>query len=572
MAISFTIIVVVVLISVTLVLARVFSRISMNDSVKLLTLLTEQVLVNAEQTMTVTEKQMFNLYNYLNIPEEMQKYKNSTQPQIQSVIGLKNLLTQMVSAAYPYNFVMVETYDGQYVSVGADSASYDYVRQQAGELIKEFDEHSVVWKRMPDGNVYIIREVYMVSPLSYVGKIIVRVSDEQLFIMGDESEELNCTIMLFNRASRHVVTLGALGEDIQASISELVEEGITEGQKDFGGKEYFVSFDKSEKWSVVGILPLDRFYRVQNDIMLTTVLISVIGLVFGIGMVSFLSMRMTRQLNALTESIDAVATGDISQTVHVYNNDDIGQIAIRFNNMTNQIGELIESLVNEEKEKATVELNLLEYKYRGLQSQINPHFIYNTLETINSLAKLEGNDKISSVIQLMSKYFRNNAKNRLLQFMSVKKEFECLQGYAQIYKYIHGDKLAINFEYQDECEKALIPTMILQPILENALEYGMNSVFEKSTIYVRAEVEDENYLKISVIDDGNGMSSEAKEKLFSEDQDKRNSNGGIGLNNVSERIKLLYNDKGRLIVESDSQGTSVIIIIPLSQADINGLR
>ena len=209
-------------------------------------------------------------------------------------------------------------------------------------------------------------------------------------------------------------------------------------------------------------------------------------------------------MNVLTNSIDAVAIGDMKQIVPIYSQDDIGQIAIRFNNMTRRISELLQRVVNEEKHKNEAEFQMLEYRYRSLPHQINSHFIYNALETVNAFAKLKGNKEISNVVQLMSRYFRNNTKNITRQFVTLQQEFEYLQDYAEIHKYIHGDRLVVRFECSEAASDALLPTMILQPVLENALEHGVSAAKEQTLIRLAAEVENEDKLVITIVDDGLG--------------------------------------------------------------------
>ena len=181
---------------------------------------------------------------------------------------------------------------------------------------------------------------------------------------------------------------------------------------------------------------------------------------------------------------------------------------------------------------------MLEYRYRSLHTQINSHFIYNALETVNAFAKLKGNKEISKVVQLMSRYFRNNTKNITRQFITLQQEFEYLQDYAEIYKYIHGDRLVIRFECSDAACDALLPTMILQPVLENALEHGMSAVKEQTLVSLSAQVDNENMLVVTIIDDGLGISEEVIKRIFQPDFPRKDARAGIGLRNVAERLNI----------------------------------
>jgi sensor histidine kinase YesM len=315
---------------------------------------------------------------------------------------------------------------------------------------------------------------------------------------------------------------------------------------------------------MVGLLPIDRLNDVRKDVMVNSFIIAAIGLFIGIWVVIMLTKRLTRQLNVLTNSIDAVAIGDIKQIVTIYSQDDIGQIAIRFNNMTRRISELLQRVVNEEKHKNEAEFQMLEYRYRSLHTQINSHFIYNALETVNAFAKLKGNKEISNVVQLMSRYFRNNTKNITRQFITLQQEFEYLQDYAEIHKYIHGDRLVVRFECSETASDALLPTMILQPVLENALEHGVSAAKEQTLIRLAAEVKNEDRLVITIVDDGLGMSDEVISRIFQPDFPRKDARSGIGLRNVAERLQIIYAGQANISVESGNQGTCVTITLPLN--------
>ena len=112
------------------------------------------------------------------------------------------------------------------------------------------------------------------------------------------------------------------------------------------------------------------------------------------------------------------------------------------------------------------------YEYRFLHWQINPHFIYNALETINALAKIDGNDELSDMIVMLSAHFRQNADAMRKKVVTVEDEFASLEQYAEIYRCIYGSSLRTTFRIEPQVRGARLPTMIIQPLLENALVHG----------------------------------------------------------------------------------------------------
>ena len=192
--------------------------------------------------------------------------------------------------------------------------------------------------------------------------------------------------------------------------------------------------------------------------------------------------------------------------------DDISQLALAFNDMSQRISELMAELVEKERMRSNAELQVLEYKYRALETQIRPHFIYNALEVISSMAKIKGETEMIDIVQTISRYFRNITQSTTDQFITVQQEFDRLQDYTRIYQFMHGDHLKTVFSARETARNAMIPTMILQPVVENSLKYGLRSQEEDSEIRVHAYTQDGKLL-ITIRDNGKGLTQEQMEKL-----------------------------------------------------------
>ena len=151
-----------------------------------------------------------------------------------------------------------------------------------------------------------------------------------------------------------------------------------------------------------------------------------------------------------------------------------------------------------------------DYKYRFLHTQINPHFIYNSLETINAIAKVNHTPEVSRIVQLIGKYFRNITKYSDHQFIALEKEFELLQCFIDIYKNIRGSNIEIRLDYPQELKSVEIPTLLLQPIVENSFVHGMRGMDELFIVCLSAKgIRDEqgklSEMILSVEDNGIGM-------------------------------------------------------------------
>ena len=240
-------------------------------------------------------------------------------------------------------------------------------------------------------------------------------------------------------------------------------------------------------------------------------------------------------------------------------NDDIGKIARRFNEMSLQNKKLIEELVQAEAQKNSAKMEAVDYKYRFLHTQINPHFIYNSLETINAIAKVNHTPEVSRIVQLIGKYFRNITKYSDHQFIALEKEFELLQCFIDIYKNIRGSNIEIRLDYPQELKSVEIPTMLLQPIVENAIYHGLDRMVDEGRILIRIYSEGEDVV-FRVEDNGVGMSEEQCRSILHKEP---GDNSGIGIKNVNDRIKIYFGKEYGLSIESElDEGTTVIIRMP----------
>ena len=293
--------------------------------------------------------------------------------------------------------------------------------------------------------------------------------------------------------------------------------------------------------------------------MLFGIIVGIITFLLGILAMSLMTRQLSLEIDSLSATISAISKGNIGLQTPVYSNDDIGRIAKQFNEMSRHNKTLMEELINSEKRKNQAEMEALDYKYRFLHTQINPHFIYNSLETINAIAKINMTPQVSRIVQLIGKYFHNITEYSEQQYISISDEFHSLQYFVDIYREIKGANLLVEMDCPFELENAKIPTMILQPILENAFLHGMRGADEISAVRVEVFRQGE-ILTIRIAD--NGMGSPASD--ITQDRRKRGAFSGIGLSNIREWLKLLYGDRAALHIHSCSNGTSVEITLPYS--------
>ena len=323
-----------------------------------------------------------------------------------------------------------------------------------------------------------------------------------------------------------------------------------------GKERYFMCYLYSTEtgWMYANVFPYTEIYgQVRAIRMILVAAIVLMALVFMAGMTG-LVRTITRPLNELVRSMRIVETGDFQgareELTLEERGDETGQLQKEFDTMLGRINELI--VENYEKQ-----LLLKDTSYRMLRAQINPHFIYNTLNTINWMVKWKKNEEVSKLIVEFGNMLRNSFAED--PFSTVEEETASVEGYMAIQSYRYQSRADFLVEKEGELEKYLTPRMILQPLVENAIYHGIENSLEKCTVRVSVK-EMEDYIWYEVADDGPGMDEETLKAV--RNGTAKSKGNGIGLANIRERIRLIFEDGEFMIDSVSGVGTRVDIRIP----------
>lgn len=537
------------------------------ESTRNLEMVTEQVALNFSEHQDSVGYSIYSRMAALEIPSLMSAV-NQNSGSSSALKALRYALVQTVTDSSEYDYILLELKDGTRINSGwkdaSSAAAIADIHKSATAILEE--NRAVTygnnnWFLGSDDGIYVLRDVYSTSPLNWVGKAVIHMK-ANLFSVSHAYEN---TGFLF--CDTQMNYLYSAGMEVPGQTKEQILSDIRQGQGLNGGKwsllEYYVVSSTSGNWVTVGISSTATYRQTVATIIRNGILYGAIGLVAGIGVLAVLIRALTKKLALLRKAMNRVAEGDFSQQIPVIGSDDISRLAETMNYMTNRIRELLEELVEKERLKKDAEIQILEYKYRSLETQIRPHFIYNALETINAMAKVQGNQEIVEIVKRISRYFRSITVNTTRQFITCQQEFDMLEDYTGIYRFIHGDRLKTTFSAKEAARNALIPTMILQPVVENAMQHGVRGQQEPSDIIVHAYVTDDK-LNITVKDTGYGLSPEMEEKLRS-GKLEGTRRGGIGVGNVRQRLQLIYGSNASLSIGNRPEGGVVVkIIIPLT--------
>ncbi|MCF0132751.1 MAG: sensor histidine kinase [Blautia sp.] len=338
-------------------------------------------------------------------------------------------------------------------------------------------------------------------------------------------------------------------ELVQNSADESVTVGIGKNKK-----EYMISHSNTTDWSVVGCLNLSELLRNSRDAQKSYVLTAVLLVAAALILSGYISRQITLPIQKLRDSMVRVQQGDFSGSdLEVPAKNEIGSLTNSFNVMKHRISDLMEQNVREQKEKRKIELH-------ALQSQINPHFLYNTLDSIIWMAEGKKNEEVVIMTASLARLLRQSIGNEN-EVVPIQQEIEYVRSYLTIQKMRYKDKLEFQIDVSPEILSRNIIKLVLQPIVENAIYHGIKYKESRGLLEIRGYREKECII-IEISDDGIGIREEVLKNIYERHKVNYRSNG-VGVYNVQKRLQLYYGNEYGITYRSEPQmGTTAIIRIP----------
>ena len=265
--------------------------------------------------------------------------------------------------------------------------------------------------------------------------------------------------------------------------------------------------------------------------------------------------KLTGPTRKLLDSMTDFGNGRLGSRVEARGEDEIGQIGRTYNQMADNLQNLMEKVY-------TLEIANKEAEIEFLKMQINPHFLYNSLDTISWLGFANGNEDVSELAVALAALLR--ASIRRADFITVDEEMQTVQNYLKIQEYRFGDKITMNYQVAEAIRSCYMPSFLLQPLIENSIVHGLEGRMGKGSLNVSVG-EKEGWVYFEIKDDGAGMDAGQLEALSEQFRDIKSADS-IGLANVYRRLQLLYGKECEFVIKSAvNRGTRITFRIPVQR-------
>lgn len=375
----------------------------------------------------------------------------------------------------------------------------------------------------------------------------------EIFLLNEDNQNL------VSSPGKTTLAANGQGDEILKNLDLTVQD---EAHKINVGKEEYLVFCKASTvngWKIVGIIPFNEILKSTSMIPTTIIIMIILSCGIALLFLLYVVSRIGQPIKNICNTMKKVYDGDMSVRAKVETKDEVGELATSFNNMIEQINVLME--IREENQK-----QLRKAELETLQAQINPHFLYNTLDSISWMARLKRIDEVEEMIEALTMFFRIGL-SRGKEIITLEDELQHIHSYLRIQQVRYRNKLSYTIDIPQTLHKYLVVKMTLQPLVENAIYHGIKEKRGKGMISITG-AEDKDMLILKVKDTGKGMLPEMVAKLNQslqngEEMDASEKFHSYGVQNVQRRIQIRFGKQYGLYYESTyMEGTTVTIKLP----------
>ncbi len=550
---------------------QIMSQHALNVSSDMLTVLETRITDFTRNVKVISQDLLYDQEIY----DVLQDDRTDTYSFYLKVNNLKNTLRMKTLSYDEVQSITVITRDRRFFSYDTNSGRanieniipYDFLIQKARRA-----DGAPVWyvdEQGEDKNVFLVRTINDRDLYDEIGLMAVLVDKDQLSsLYGDLQSAFLRDVavmspedkLLFDHHNEDLAYLEKLQLStrdqqgyvdmrnmdrlvVYRSLEDLDWTLVTA----FSRQAITQEFQNLQQWSAMIFIPL-------------IILLSVLSITTGLDIVA--------PIQKLVEAMKRLKKEEGYQALEVDRQDELGYLTETFNDMVSEMEYLVKDIYQEQLIRKDVEM-------KALQAQINPHFLFNTLETINWRAQMKGAPEISEMVMALSKLMEANI-GREGKLVTIQDEVDYVENYLSIMRQRYAGRLEVRYDIAAQLKHRKVPRLLLQPIVENALQHGIGQTDRKGVIQITAK-SGENGIVIVVLDNGNGMTEDKLEELNGRFQSAKETMSAkevtsermsIGLTNVNQRLKLLYGESFGLSAQSrQGSWTAITIHLPANATD-----
>lgn len=421
------------------------------------------------------------------------------------------------------------------------------------------------WFQDQNGNIYVKKDVYRITPLYRAGILIARIDKDILTsLLGYKNDENAMGISAILCSSAMIIS----DKPLDQKTAKEVFDKYLDGKNAYSGfivlqdREYWLTAKNIQNnWYAIRMLKKTEMLRSPDFVRNVSICTVFVCAAFSILMAWVLCHSMTRNIQKLNQGMDKVGDGDFSVRIPIQAKDEVGQLTCKFNAFVEQLKNTTQQMVNQATAKQQIELEMMDLRYRSLQTQISPHYICNILESIKGLNSLGRKEELSRLLVLTSRYLRNNLTNSDIRFVSISQEITVIEEYLQIFEQVYRQKICLEIDMPKELENCLVPSLILLPLVENSIQHGRNDHQKSTDIKLRVRRKEERLI-LYVCDNGSGIEPKVLQTIRESVTHPSKNMPGFGIRSVLMRLRLLYGNEHQFIITSKEGLTAITIWLP----------
>lgn len=320
-------------------------------------------------------------------------------------------------------------------------------------------------------------------------------------------------------------------------------------------------------WKIVAVVDSTEFTSELIESSQLIIILSLFNFILPTLIIVYISKTFHLRLDNILSHMKNIEKHNFEEYPHVKSKDEIGQLARQINRMTRQINKLFNEVFRTNIEKKDLEIKGKQAQLSALQSQINPHFLFNSLETIRMRSLIKEEIETAKIIQNMAGIFRNSLTWGR-DWVSIKEEVTLIKSFLEIQAYRFGDKLVYSLEVDPEIKEVKIPNLAFLPFVENASIHGIEPLKDQGSIHISTYREGEEIV-FSITDNGVGISPERLALIETQLENEQDMGENVGIQNVYYRLKLYYKESFKFKISTEvNQGTTIKIHLPIESNQI----